>query len=122
MLEEVCGAIGLIGLGSRAGIDPHAHRRGLRIGRILGSDLEEKKSRSDHGAQAQLVSRGLGGGGGRWETEAHGQSILECCGLSLDLARHRGREAPPQGRGRKGRPASQAFCEVQSESPGRHWG
>ena len=44
MLEEMCGAIGFIGLGSRAGIDPHAHRRRLRIGRILGSDLEEKIS------------------------------------------------------------------------------
>ncbi len=39
MLEEVCGAICLVSLCSGAGVDPHADRRGLRIGRVLGRDL-----------------------------------------------------------------------------------
>ena len=41
MLEEVCGAVGLFRLCSGAGIDPHADGRGLRVGRVLGSDLVE---------------------------------------------------------------------------------
>jgi hypothetical protein len=40
MLEEVGGAVGLFGLGAGAGIDPHADRRGLGVGRVLGRDLE----------------------------------------------------------------------------------
>lgn len=39
MLEEVCGAVGLLCLCSGAGIDPHADGRGLRIRGVLGSDL-----------------------------------------------------------------------------------
>lgn len=41
MLEEVGSAVGLVGLGAGAGIDPHADRGGLGIGRVLGSDLEK---------------------------------------------------------------------------------
>jgi len=43
MLEEVGGAVGLVGLGAGAGINPHADRGGLGIGRVLGSDLEEQR-------------------------------------------------------------------------------
>ena len=39
VLEEVRRAICLVGLCSGAGIDPHADRRGLRIGRELGRNL-----------------------------------------------------------------------------------
>jgi len=47
MLEEVGGAIGLVGLGAGAGIDPHADGRGLGIGRVLGRNLERTMRVSD---------------------------------------------------------------------------
>lgn len=40
MLEEVCGAVGLIRLSARAGIDPDADGARLRKGGVLGGDLE----------------------------------------------------------------------------------
>jgi len=39
VLEEVRGAVGLVRLGARAGIDPHADRRRLRPWRVLSGDL-----------------------------------------------------------------------------------
>lgn len=39
VFKEVGGAVGLGGLCAGAGVDPHADRRGLRIGGVLGSDL-----------------------------------------------------------------------------------
>jgi hypothetical protein len=40
VLEEVCGTIGLVGLGARAGIDPDTDGAGLGVGRVLSRDLE----------------------------------------------------------------------------------
>lgn len=40
MLKEVCGAIGLGGLGSRTGINPNSDGRRLRPGGVFGGNLE----------------------------------------------------------------------------------
>lgn len=42
VLEEVRGAVVLVGLGSRASINPHADRRGLSPGGVLGGNLPGK--------------------------------------------------------------------------------
>jgi hypothetical protein len=39
VLEEVCGTIGLVGLGARTGIDPDTDGAGLGVGRVLSRDL-----------------------------------------------------------------------------------
>jgi hypothetical protein len=39
VLEEVCGSIGLVGLGARAGIDPDTDGAGLGVGGVLSRDL-----------------------------------------------------------------------------------
>lgn len=39
MLQEVCGSVAGIGLGSASGIDENTDGSGLRVGRVLGSDL-----------------------------------------------------------------------------------
>lgn len=54
---------------------------------------------------------------------AHGQAILQCCGLGLCAGRRRdgGSEASLQGaQGRGSSSAADALGEVQSESPGGH--
>lgn len=74
VLEEVCGAVGLVSLGPGAGINPHADGRSLRPWRVLGRDLDSTGQQS-----LCLVCRHqLASDGG-----AHGQSILERRGLSL---------------------------------------
>ena len=40
VLQEMCGAIGLVRLRATSGIDPHTNCRGLRPRRVLGSDLQ----------------------------------------------------------------------------------
>jgi hypothetical protein len=39
MFEEVGGAVGLVGLCARPGINPHADSRGLGVGRVLCRNL-----------------------------------------------------------------------------------
>ena len=39
VLEEVCGTVGLVGLGARTGIDPDTDGAGLGVGRVLSRDL-----------------------------------------------------------------------------------
>jgi hypothetical protein len=52
---------------------------------------------------------------------AHGQAILECCGLGLDRGRRvRCCEASPERHRQPSSAAAKALREVQSESPGRH--
>jgi len=54
---------------------------------------------------------------------AHGQAILECCGLGLDGGRVvRCCEASPERHRKPSSAAAKALREVQSESPGRHGG
>ena len=112
MLEEVGSAVGLGGLGAGAGIDPHADRRGLGIGRVLSRNLE----------RAARVSGELGEA--NWSrARAHRQAILECRGLGLDGGRVvRCCEASPERHGKPSSAAAKALGEVQSESPGRHGG
>ena len=40
VLEEVSSAVGSVGLGAAAGIDPDTNGRGLGVGRVLGGDGE----------------------------------------------------------------------------------
>lgn len=39
VLEEVCSAVGLVGLGARAGIYPDSDSRCLGVGGVLGGNL-----------------------------------------------------------------------------------
>jgi hypothetical protein len=50
VLEEVCGTVGLVGLGARAGINPDTDSAGLGVGGVLGRDLEVILSASDPAA------------------------------------------------------------------------
>lgn len=44
MLQEMCSAIGFIGLGARTGINPDADCAGLRIWRVLSRNLEVRSA------------------------------------------------------------------------------
>jgi hypothetical protein len=57
VLEEVCGTVGLVGLGARAGIDPDTNSAGLGVGRVLGCDLEVMLSASESPA---IIARANG--------------------------------------------------------------
>lgn len=61
VLEEVRGTVGLVGLGSGAGINPHANSRSLGPWRVLSSNLVIiSQSGSQHDAmQGQLALVGL---------------------------------------------------------------
>lgn len=129
MLEEVGSAVGLVGLGAGAGIDPHADRRGLRIGRVLGCDLRGgKELQSVYEAVASsgrtnwhdVMAARLWTGGREGRGGAHSQAILECRRLGLEGGRVRCRKASSDGDRKTSRAATQALGEVQSKSPGRH--
>jgi len=47
VLEEVCGTVGLVGLGARTGIDPDTDGAGLGVGRVLSRDLVGVRSAED---------------------------------------------------------------------------
>lgn len=70
VLEEVSSAVGLVGLGAGAGIDPNTDGRGLGVGRVLGGNGE---------AVAEGGALGLGAvGDGSSETaEARQRAILD---------------------------------------------
>lgn len=48
VLQEVCSAICLVGLGSGPGVDPHSYCRGLGPWRVFGSDLESRRVRHSY--------------------------------------------------------------------------
>jgi len=47
MLEEVCGTIGLVGLGAAASVNPDTYRRRLRERRVFGGNLASKSASID---------------------------------------------------------------------------
>ena len=64
MLEEVCGAVCLIRLGPRAGVDPHAYGGGLGVRRVLGSNLEKPIDISKRGLKSSQGDQVEGGARG----------------------------------------------------------
>jgi len=44
MLEEVCGAVVLVSLGTGSGVDPNANGGGLGPWRMLGGNLEKSSN------------------------------------------------------------------------------
>jgi hypothetical protein len=112
MLKEVGGTVVLVSLSSGTGIDPDTDGRRLRKGRVLGSDLMVAIVRGPfrNGSRSQLASG----------DDAHSQSILKSCSLSLADSRGSGKASCERSGGRKPSTVSQASREVQSQSPGRH--
>jgi hypothetical protein len=58
VLEEVCGTIGLVGLGARTSVDPDTDGAGLGVGRVLGRNLLEERS-ADCAAAEELRINGM---------------------------------------------------------------
>jgi hypothetical protein len=85
VLEEVCGAIGLIRLGARSGVDPDTDSGRLSPGRVLRGNLDVSIS-SRPTTRARL--------------SAYRQAVCQGCGLSLGGAMAVGRGAQrTDGRG-----------------------
>lgn len=70
VLEEVSSAVGLVGLGAAAGIDPDTDGRGLGVGRVLSGDSEAV-------AEGGALSLGAVGDGGSETAEARQRAILD---------------------------------------------
>jgi hypothetical protein len=58
VLEEVCGTIGLVGLGARTSVDPDTDGAGLGVRRVLSRDLSEERS-ADCAAAEGLAINGI---------------------------------------------------------------
>lgn len=103
MLKEVSGAAGLIGLGSRTGIDPNTNSGGLCPWRVVGGNLF-------------IPSQNMY----NWRLEvcgsiAHCQAVLESRSLSFADSRGCGSEASSKGTGsRKASTVSHTLRKVQS--------
>jgi hypothetical protein len=107
MLEEVCSAIGLLGLGTGTSVNPHANGRGLRERRVFGGNLDPMKSQHDY-------HEAIVGGQLALDRGTHGQPVLESRGLHLANVGSR-REATSQDTGgHQASTASQALRQVQS--------
>lgn len=104
MLEEVRGAIGPVGLGARASVDPDAHSRGLRPRRVLGSDLQRRPSAIDSSIKHRAYRQAVGQRGGLGErTLPGGRGKASCEGDAGD------RRTP-----------GQALLEAEAQAAGGH--
>lgn len=114
MLKEVCGAIGLVGLGSRTGVDPHAYGRCLRPWGVFCGDLD-------------MVVREAGcmrSGNQLTRIEAYREAVLEGGGLGLSTGgrRYGGSKATLEWTDERASSTAAHLAKVQGESPGRHCG
>ena len=56
VLEEVCGTIGLVGLGARTGVNPDTDGAGLGVGRVLSRDLLGERSADCAATEGQRIN------------------------------------------------------------------
>jgi hypothetical protein len=56
VLEEVCGTIGLVGLGARTCVNPDTDGAGLGVGRVLSRDLLDERSADCAAAEGRHIN------------------------------------------------------------------
>ena len=112
VLQEVCGAVGLVRLGARAGIYPHTNSRSLGVWRVLGGNL----------SKSCQSTCGIAGGG--W-SDIYGEAIAQSGALGLCSMANRGGQTTEKGRLARldrvdGSAAAQTLLQVECKPAGSH--
>ena len=116
VLEEVGGAVGAVGFGARAGVDPHADGGGLGVGGVFGGDLQD----------TSLIERERVGG--IEVVMTYSKAIAEGGALGATAMAHRSRQTSDEAwllgdagfDGTESTLGTQALVEPQCETPRSH--